>query len=92
MVGDGINGRTRAGPRSCRLAIGGTGRRPPPKAGDIVFMGDPLRSLPLLVRLSREDGADHSQRTSSCRLRRQCVGVVITAWLWPLLAPGGLGG
>src|SRR4029077_17632618 len=71
------------------LAIGGTRTEVGAEAGDIVFMGDPLRSLPLLGRLSRAAGRLIRQNILLFAFGVNAVGVVITAWLWPLLAPAG---
>ena len=50
-------------------------------------MGDPLRPLPLLLRLSRETVRIIRQNILIFAFGVNAVGIVCTAWLWPLLAP-----
>jgi Cu+-exporting ATPase len=57
------------------------------EAGDVVFMGDPLRHLPLLLRLSRETVRIIRQNILIFAFGVNAAGILITAWLWPLLAP-----
>ena len=57
------------------------------RAGDVVLMGDPLKPLPLLVRLSRETVRVIRQNILIFAFGVNAVGIVATAWLWPLLAP-----
>ena len=57
------------------------------EAGDVVLMGDPLKPLPLLVKLSRETVRIIRQNILSFAFGVNAVGLVLTAWLWPLLAP-----
>jgi Cu+-exporting ATPase len=57
------------------------------EAGDVVFMGDPLRPLPLLVRLSRETVRVIRQNILIFAFGVNGVGILLTAWLWPFLAP-----
>ncbi len=87
FVGDGINDALALARADVGIALAKTNHDLAAEAGDIVYLQNSIATLPFLIRLSRETVRIIRQNILVFAFGVNAVGIVVTAWLWPLLAP-----
>ncbi len=89
FIGDGINDAPAIAQAAVGLAIRSPQSDAPSDVGEVVFLGEPLTHLPMLMRLSRETLKVIRQNILIFAFGVNLVGILLVGLVWPMFFGSG---